>query len=513
MARQKEITMNDAEEKLKRKITELLAISNVIRELNLSLDLSIEQIIATFANASSRLFLMDKSAFVLLNENISIHTFGGESNFKEEIEKIEFTKIYPQIKEKMRPLLVEEIEEEGSRNRLNALGIGLIVPLFLRKELKGIYLVGARNNQVHYCEEDKNFIFNFTNQLMVTVENADYFKLLQSHVEELTIFNEITAAINSGLDAEMLLDMVLRALSEILGAVAGFIIIFKKTTKETLFFIPQGLDENKKNMLLKSKDTEGIIPKSISSCLDEIISFYPDTSLPQEKELFMLDNQNMNYWLCRVLSIAKEDTVGIVGLAKRLHETINRENLNLFLTLTNQLIMIVLNARLYELSITDGLTGLFVHRYFAQRLKEEVTRGLRYASKFSIIMMDVDRFKECNDLLGHQKGNIILKKIAEVIKLSIRKYEDIPARWGGDELAIILPETGREGAYVLAERIRRNIENFNFSELTDKIKVTISAGISSFPADAIEENELLKKADAFLYEAKKAGGNAIRYHL
>ncbi len=501
---------NDFEKKFKRKLIELLTLSDVLKDLNLSLDLDTEKIIEVFSYAVTGLFLTEKLALIIFDGDKPVYVAGEDEGFKEKIEKIKFKleKIYPAVKEKKDGFFVGEIEDVEIKKELTALNIELVVPMFLRKELRGVYLIGRKLNQEMYSAEDKSLLFAFANQAGVAIENANFFKKLQRHVEELTVFNEITAAINSGLEAEILLDMVLGILIKMLGAFSGFIIILREN-KSVLFFVSRELDEKRKEIILKGKDTDGMVNRALHSISDKLAFFYPKDSLPQERDLFLDEVGNKYYWFYRVVFIQKENIVGAVGLTKKIGETLTEENVNLFLSLTGQLIMIVLNARLYELAITDGLTGFFVHRYFDQRLKEEISRARRYSSFVSVVIIDIDRFKECNDRLGHLMGNFILKKIASVISSSIRKNEDIPCRWGGDEFTIILPETNREGAFVLAERIRKNIETIIFSYEGKTTKVTVSAGISSFPTDALEDKDLINQADSALYQAKQTGRNKV----
>lgn len=508
--------MNAADRQLKRKLIELLSIFNVLKDLNLDQELSTEKTIEIFSRSVAGLFLIQKVALYILNKEESTPLFYifEDGSLSKPANSQEFTSriedIYQEIKEKEDGVLfISDMKEGQTKKMLTDMAMELIVPLFLRKELRGIYLVGNRFTQEPYSDEDRMFLYSCANQFVVTLENNSLYQLLQRHMEELTVLNEVTTAINFGLDTEVLLNIVLEILLEMLDAYAGFILIFKeKNVRDTLFFISRGLDDDRKGHILNMRmGDKGIINKTLAS--NETVFIHAQDTQDAEKRAFLDDEGNPGYWVCRPLFIREENKIGVLGLAKKAQDTFGKEYVDLFSTLTNQLLMIVLNARLYELSITDSLTGLFVHRYFEQRLREEISRARRYFSKVSIIMMDIDHFKQCNDIFGHQVGNIILKKISLVIKLSIRKDEDIPTRWGGDELAIVLPETGKDGACILADRIRKNIENFNFMELDKKVRITVSLGISSFPVDALDENELVRKADEALYMAKSKGGNIV----
>ncbi|QEK12839.1 diguanylate cyclase [Crassaminicella thermophila] len=162
------------------------------------------------------------------------------------------------------------------------------------------------------------------------------------------------------------------------------------------------------------------------------------------------------------------------------------------------------NFELERMVKIDGLTSLYNHKYMYERLEEEIQRARRYDKKLSIIMFDIDKFKCINDVYGHQFGDDVLIKISQKLKSEIRQ-SDIAGRYGGEEFIIILPETGLQDAYKLAERLRKSISNIKFKE--KNIKVTISGGV----AELEKENalKLIGKSDKLLYKAKENGRNRI----
>ena len=169
---------------------------------------------------------------------------------------------------------------------------------------------------------------------------------------------------------------------------------------------------------------------------------------------------------------------------------------------------VLLYETVEELAITDDLTGLYVRRYFFERLNEELNRSMRRGYKFAYLMMDIDDFKNCNDRYGHLVGDVILKGTAHLIRESTREI-DLVARYGGEEFSCLLPETDREGARRVAERIRKGIEENVFRAYDEKLKVTISTGIAVYPEDADNPRGLVEKADRAMYEAKRLGKNIV----
>jgi diguanylate cyclase (GGDEF)-like protein len=159
-------------------------------------------------------------------------------------------------------------------------------------------------------------------------------------------------------------------------------------------------------------------------------------------------------------------------------------------------------------AVTDELTGLYNHRRFQEAMAAETERAKRFDQPMSLVMLDIDNFKRVNDTYGHQQGDRVLAEVARVLRESSREI-DAPARYGGEELAVVLPQTDIEGAYQLAERVRQEVAALDIPlmEGTGTISVTASLGVASLPVDAQDGGGLIAAADAALYEAKHAGKN------
>ena len=161
-----------------------------------------------------------------------------------------------------------------------------------------------------------------------------------------------------------------------------------------------------------------------------------------------------------------------------------------------------------ELAIRDGLTGLYLNRYFLQRLDEEIKRAALNADKFSLILLDIDHFKRYNDEFGHSAGDLVLKNVASILQRCLEPAE-LGARYGGEEFTVILPNKGLKEALATAEKIRWEVEEHKFVLRRIQGTVTVSLGVASFPKGGLTAEALLRTADERLYLAKKQGRNRV----
>jgi diguanylate cyclase (GGDEF)-like protein len=201
--------------------------------------------------------------------------------------------------------------------------------------------------------------------------------------------------------------------------------------------------------------------------------------------------------------------LGLLVFLPKNREEFKAEKKELMSTISNILAISLKNAqeyhRLKEMAVTDGLTGIFNYKGFRDFIQRELQRAKRYKKPLSLIMIDVDSFKAINDSLGHQAGDYVLRELAGCLKSSVRN-SDIVARYGGDEFAVLLPETEMGKAEVLVKRMSHVIKNYAFEWGSERINVDISYGISAIGEMENEEGEaeLIDMADARLYTSKRS---------
>lgn len=214
--------------------------------------------------------------------------------------------------------------------------------------------------------------------------------------------------------------------------------------------------------------------------LQYVVSSGDDSAIPEPDDTLIFER--------KVHELAKEaENPGMAGKIRDLKRYYNQKR-----------------DALSDMAFRDELTGLFNRRYFNQRLQEEINRSTRYGRDLSLILGDIDHFKGYNDDFGHQKGDEVLRSVAEMIRSNCRS-SDTAARYGGEEMAVILPETDIKGAFNVAEKARKLIET-RAGDVAGRT-VTISMGIASFGPDNDGPAKLIAAADRALYKAKSAGRN------
>ena len=221
----------------------------------------------------------------------------------------------------------------------------------------------------------------------------------------------------------------------------------------------------------------------------------------------------MSNFLCHHFS-DNQGNRGLFLISRSIPPPLSPEDLKFVSTLSGTVLTIIENYLLYsqlnKLAITDGLTGLFNHRHFQGILKNEIDRYRRHEQVgLGLLILDIDHFKKFNDTYGHQVGDEVLKTVARTIRRTVRTIDSV-ARYGGEEMAVILPLTNNEGGSLVAEKIRSNIENQTLPVEGRKVNITVSIGVASFPDCADTQPSLIQAADEAMYRAKENGRNQVQ---
>ncbi len=361
-------------------------------------------------------------------------------------------------------------------------------------------------------KESIKLIALLANQLSIVVEGIRGDQDIRQRFNDLNLLKGMYKTIAPVLDQEELYSTIINKSTELVGAEQGSIMIL-----------------NKENMTLAVKATKGIdkrILENIRIGIGEGISGkvvekgIPIIATDIESKPFSRRNRPRYKTGSFVSMPLKIDSriIGVINISDKITgEVFSDDDLNLLLSFACYASIALergtyyrMTEELKKISLTDSLTGLLNRRYFQERMFEEVERSKRHDEPFSIFMIDIDNFKAFNDRYGHLVGDEVLKRVAHVTRDAVRSI-DVVSRFGGEEFSVILPYTRKTDSYVIAERIRRCVDDLRL--LGDKVppdqRLSVSLGVAEFPYDADNIDGLIEKADRAMYLAKERGRNRV----
>ena len=345
-------------------------------------------------------------------------------------------------------------------------------------------LKAGLDSQIERCDSEKK-------RLTKEIEDSDgYISELKNKEEVIVSLYEITREMSQ----ELTFNEIFKALSAFLKE--NF--IFRKSS---LIILKEEEAAVKADKVYKVFKEDWDKEEDEDRDYDDIVKAFSK----DKTEIYMQRDDGSTFAAIPLLSENK--FVGILTI-----DNLSKADFDRFLIVAMQFALEIKKVLLYEkveeLAITDGLTGLYTRRYFFERFDEELQRSKRHGFKFSFLMIDIDDFKRCNDTYGHLVGDVVLKEVSHIAKWSAREI-DLTARYGGEEFSIILPETDRAGAMLVAERIRKRVEENIFKAYDEKLKMTVSIGLAVYPDDSQEVSDLIERADKALYVAKSSGKNIV----
>ncbi|MDI6703367.1 MAG: diguanylate cyclase [bacterium] len=337
---------------------------------------------------------------------------------------------------------------------------------------------------------------------------SDVNKLLDKNLYELSIINRVNEAVTSIFDHQQVLQKILQLLKQMIDYYACCLLLKSEEGFELILSINHEISEG---FLDEFKERTYRIFKQ-----------YTNLSVPKEKvdinwegdsqSFITKGDGKVNSFESLPLKIRGKE-IGCLTISHSKEQAFREDDLNLLSLLASHSAIGIENALLYRrlerLAITDGLTNLYTHRYFRECLEKEIKRAERYNLTFSLLMIDIDDFKEVNDTYGYLMGDKVLEDVAQVIRNNSFRGIDVVARYGGEEFGVILPETNKLGAMVVGERIRKEMEGTRFQIKGNSLRITVSIGISTYPEDGKSIDGLIDQSDRVLYKAKKEGKNKV----
>jgi diguanylate cyclase (GGDEF)-like protein len=412
-------------------------------------------------------------------------------------------------------LLYPDLHERFHFDQLSA---SWLVPMMMQNNVIGFLSIGPKANGRSYSEDDTYFLRQIAAQAAVCINTNHLYLKRKKEKEELdrTLYNlsllyNIGRAMTYISDLKSLLQYILNQAIEITGAEKGSIMLYDIENKQLSVRVLAGLEDktyqdkvNNNEIDCRSfKPGEGIAGRVFQTGRPMVVD------KANEEVLFVEPAASFVRSIACIPMKVYSDPIGVINVTnKKDNASFNDEDVELLKAVADQSAVAINKAQLWEMAVTDSLTGLYVRRYFMMKFQEELLRAQRYEKNLTVIMADLDRFKRINDTYGHSTGDRVLSIVGKFLQQNIRDV-DIIARFGGEEFVILLPEADKNEARKVSERLRHNLENL---ELDDCPSLTLSLGIAAYPKDGTDIEELIIKADAAMYAAKQSGRNRVEMY-
>ena len=351
------------------------------------------------------------------------------------------------------------------------------------------------NLKLEKTGEEKNTIMNEIG------EKEENIRVLREKLERYAVFREVVETMSTRLSVDDIVKLAVKKASEILGR-GGRVLFFLVDT------------ENQKLMLSGSEGPLRVMAKTGDIFDHWVLRNRKPLIVEDVTADFRFQAEDIGVFksLIETPLVVQDKVIGILRMDTADAFTYSQDDLRLLDIIANLSAVTIQNAILYskaeELSRRDGVTGLVVRRYFLERFEEEMRRAAINKGILSVLILDIDHFKSYNDKYGHAAGDLVLRHLAKTIN-SLVHEGDIVARYGGEEMILLLCGRGKKDAILAAEEIRKTVKNKPLVLRRHTAKITVSLGLATYPEDAMHEEALIKIADERLYKAKDGGRDRV----
>ena len=376
----------------------------------------------------------------------------------------------------------------------------LAIPLMVREEVVGV--LDCQSDQLeHFDHATIELLTLFSTQASIALENARLYSLERQRARQLEAINIIAQQSTAVMDLEDLLTRVCSVIQQAfqVSQVSLFLreegdLVMRAFHGElTPCFAPGGRFPTTQHPWSEVMGSSGTVIEN---------------DLSTASESFRLFKESASRMSIPLISFGH--TLGVLTLHSSKVNAFGESELQSLESVADICANSIQNAhyveRVKQLAYLDGLTGIFNRRFFELRIMEEVERARRYGTAMAVVMADIDQFKRLNDEFGHLLGDEVLRQVSSIFHQQLRKT-DVVCRYGGEEFALLLTQTSAEQAFVVAEKLRKMVEQWQFPGVPRAI--TISAGVAAFPLHGKNRDELVRAADSGLYLAKQAGRNRV----
>ncbi len=334
---------------------------------------------------------------------------------------------------------------------------------------------------------------------------------LNERILELYTLYNISRTLSTSLQVSDLFELIVGLIGEALNVDQYCLMILDEEFQKLQIRASHGMPEH---ILMHGEVevNEGISGKVVSGGKPLLIN-----DVSKEKEFFYYTNSGLENgsYLGVPLKNSNETVIGVLNAHKPVTNGFSASDYRLFTAVAEHVAVAITNAMTFEqtqeLVRKDELTGLYNRRYFFERFEREVYRSRRYQRTISLLMIDIDHFKEYNDSYGHLRGDKVLKRLAHIFQENLREI-DVVARYGGEEFLVLLPETSKNNAVVVGEKLRNAVASVDYNEDNPKLppcSLTVTTGVASIPDDANDPLLALDVADKALYLGKAQGRNQV----
>ncbi len=364
-----------------------------------------------------------------------------------------------------------------------------------------------RNKRANFPPEESNVI------KIPGIKKSKNFRRKEKSEEDtigkLKLVIEINSYITKSLEGEEVQQRILHQVKRLLHCESSSILLVDRELNRLKFAYLSKDEEGKQLMNLNLRLGEGIAGTVWSDGNPIIINDAQND--PRFTDKVDKKANTQTHSLIAVPLTYKGEIIGVIEAINKLSDDFNAFDMEMLQYISTQSAIAIKNAELYDMANKDGMTKLFTKKYFRERLNEEWNRSDRYNHPLSLVIFDIDNFKNFNNTYGHQAGDRVLMELGKIIISSSRSI-DMPCRYGGEEFTIILPETTREEALIVLERIRQKAEQLNIEYNNIFINFTISGGLASIPELSPKNvEEFIEMADKALYFSKKNGRNQVNF--
>jgi diguanylate cyclase (GGDEF)-like protein len=373
------------------------------------------------------------------------------------------------------------------------------VPIVVNGRATGVMSAMSTTSEYAFEQRDLDVLKTAAGQVSVAIENARLFREEQRRSRQFAFLNSISKTAISSEDAEQMLVEIVGHIQQNFRFDHIGLGILDYATKEIEIKAEAGATAREKGK--KIPVSSGIMGRVART--GEMVSLHaPD---PAQIQGLLPTSRSV---LC--IPITYGDTLlGVLNVESEQEQAFSEEDQLVMNTLADLLATALHNSfvfqKLQQQSITDGLTSIKTRRFFWEALSAEWKRASRSGRPFSVVLIDLDKFKEVNDTFGHMEGDLVLARVGRLLEQKCRQ-SNVVARYGGDEFVILMPETGVEQAQILAERLRLWLAT---DPMLSEHKITGSFGVASFPVHGFSAEEIIRVADAGMYVSKKAGGDRV----